>query len=193
MSSHSLFDERIPRIAMSKKLSTKQPLVENTFIYICMHVFIYILYLYIYIYTIIYTCIYLYADICPIRNMGPQNKLSWESSTPHNSVILRRLKKREWSHDARWHTFTPFTHLQLHVDVSKNRVFPPKWMVYFMKNPIKMDDLGVSLFLETSIFDSFPAQQVHVTQHPSISSPKSSIDLFTRRRPGPPVLKLDTW
>ena len=28
-------------------------------------------------------------------------------------------------------------------------VFPPKWMVYFMENPIKIDDLGVPLFLET--------------------------------------------
>ena len=26
---------------------------------------------------------------------------------------------------------------------------PPKWMVYFMENTIKMDDLGVPLFLET--------------------------------------------
>ena len=32
--------------------------------------------------------------------------------------------------------------------VSKNRGIP-KWMVYFMENPIKMDDLGVPLFLET--------------------------------------------
>ena len=30
---------------------------------------------------------------------------------------------------------------------------PPKWMVYFMENPIKMDDLGVPLFLETPIWD----------------------------------------
>ena len=30
--------------------------------------------------------------------------------------------------------------------------YPPKWMVYFMENPIKMDDLGVPLFLETSLF-----------------------------------------
>ena len=29
-------------------------------------------------------------------------------------------------------------------------VFPSKWMLH-NKNPIKMDDLGVSLFLETSI------------------------------------------
>ena len=28
---------------------------------------------------------------------------------------------------------------------------PPKWMVKIMKNPIKMDDLGVPLFLETPI------------------------------------------
>ena len=29
--------------------------------------------------------------------------------------------------------------------------FPPKWMVKIMENPIKMDDLGVPLFSETSI------------------------------------------
>ena len=39
------------------------------------------------------------------------------------------------------------------MDVSKNRgVYPPKWMVYFMENLVKMDDLGVPLFLETPIF-----------------------------------------
>ena len=36
-------------------------------------------------------------------------------------------------------------------------VFPkigstPKWMVKIMEDPIKMDDLGVPLFLETSIY-----------------------------------------
>ena len=35
---------------------------------------------------------------------------------------------------------------------------PPKWMVYFMENPIKMDDLGgPPLFLETPISDSILA------------------------------------
>ena len=35
----------------------------------------------------------------------------------------------------------------------KNRVVnPPKWMVKIMENPIKMDDLGVPLFLEAPIF-----------------------------------------
>ena len=35
--------------------------------------------------------------------------------------------------------------------VSKNRGKPPKWMVYNGKfeNPIKMDDLGVPVYLET--------------------------------------------
>ena len=32
--------------------------------------------------------------------------------------------------------------------VSKNRG-TPKWMVKLIENPIKMDDLGVPLFLET--------------------------------------------
>ena len=40
--------------------------------------------------------------------------------------------------------------LRRHMGVSKNRGIP-KWMVYFMENPIKMDDLGVPLFLETPI------------------------------------------
>ena len=38
----------------------------------------------------------------------------------------------------------------IYMGVSKNRS-TPKWMVYFMENPIKMDDLGVPPFLETSI------------------------------------------
>ena len=29
---------------------------------------------------------------------------------------------------------------------------PPKWMVKIVENPIKMDDLGVPLFLETPIW-----------------------------------------
>ena len=37
------------------------------------------------------------------------------------------------------------------MDVSKNRGKNPKWMVKIMENPMKKDDLGVPLFLETSI------------------------------------------
>ena len=32
------------------------------------------------------------------------------------------------------------------MDVSKNRGKTPKWMVYFMENPINMDDLGYPYF-----------------------------------------------
>ena len=38
-----------------------------------------------------------------------------------------------------------------HMGVSKNRG-TPKWMVKIRENPIKVDDLGVPLFLETPIF-----------------------------------------
>ena len=37
---------------------------------------------------------------------------------------------------------------KLQMGVSKNRG-TPKWMVKIMENSIKMDDLGVPLFLET--------------------------------------------
>ena len=37
-----------------------------------------------------------------------------------------------------------------HKGVSKNRGIP-KWMVKIMENPIKLDDLGIPLFLETPI------------------------------------------
>ena len=40
--------------------------------------------------------------------------------------------------------------LQNHMGFSKN-TGTPKWMVKIMENPIKMDDLGVPLFLETHI------------------------------------------
>ena len=38
-----------------------------------------------------------------------------------------------------------------HLGVSKNHG-TPKWMVKIMENPIKMDDLGIPLFLETPTF-----------------------------------------
>ena len=39
---------------------------------------------------------------------------------------------------------------KFYIGVSKNRG-TPKWMVKIMENPVKMDDLGVPLFLETPI------------------------------------------
>ncbi len=37
----------------------------------------------------------------------------------------------------------------IQMGVSKNRGKLPKWMVKIRENPIKIDDLGVPLFLET--------------------------------------------
>ena len=44
--------------------------------------------------------------------------------------------------------------------VSKNRGGPPKWMVKIMENPIKMDDFGVALFLETPTYGVLGSQEV---------------------------------
>ena len=44
--------------------------------------------------------------------------------------------------------------------VSKNRGGPWKWMVKKVENPIKMDDLGVPLFLEIPIFTSYQGSQL---------------------------------
>ena len=41
-----------------------------------------------------------------------------------------------------------FVHLDVEPKIGGN---PPKWMVKIMENPIKMDDLGVPVFLETPI------------------------------------------
>ena len=64
------------------------------------------------------------------------------------------------NHLARWledeasfgsrHTFRGHGSLRECMGVSKNRG-TPKWMVKIMENPIKIDDLGVPLFLETPV------------------------------------------
>ena len=59
------------------------------------------------------------------------------------------------------------------MDVSKNRG-TPKWMVY-NGNPIKMDDLGVPLFLETPIYNiiyiSIYRKSLGVYSHTTDGSP----------------------
>ena len=48
---------------------------------------------------------------------------------------------------------------------------PPKWMVKIMENPIKMDELGVPLFLETPIFfppghpTACPKSPIYIPKH----------------------------
>jgi len=54
--------------------------------------------------------------------------------------------------------------------VSKNRG-TPKWMVKIMENPIKMDDLGVPLFSETSRYQTMPIVKAGVTVSKSSNWP----------------------
>ena len=51
----------------------------------------------------------------------------------------------------------------INVGVSKNSD-TPKWMVYFMENPIKMDDLGVPLLLETPMWILLPGSRCYTSQ-----------------------------
>ena len=51
------------------------------------------------------------------------------------------------------HALNIILYYNIYMDVSKNRG-APKWMVYtVMENPIRMDDVGVPLFLETPIYN----------------------------------------
>ena len=66
-----------------------------------------------------------------------------------------------------------------HMDVSKNRGGPPKWMVKIMENPIKMDDLGVPLFLKLS-------EKSWVVPPPSwVKNHQDKNNIFSRSRTKP--------
>ena len=76
-----------------------------------------------------------------------------------SSLIWRSLDA--WLFSSHWQLFHPADHersawswtpLKKYMGVSKNRG-TPKWMVDFMENPIKIDYLGVPLFLETPIWN----------------------------------------
>ena len=70
------------------------------------------------------------------------------------------------------------------MSVSKN-TGTPKWMVKIMENPIKLDDLGVPLFLETPIYDKTPP-----SVHPlHLTFPPDSIRRFDVPRHASPVTR----
>ena len=84
---------------------------------------------------------------------------------------LTNIFQRGWNHQLGHHfwlekmwsclkCFGVFFFVILDVDCgcwTKNRgVYPPKWMVKIMENPIKMDDLGIPLFLETPKTNTAP-------------------------------------
>ena len=57
--------------------------------------------------------------------------------------VFKIFRVFEWSLCGTWGSVSPL------MGVSKNRGGPPKWMMKIMENPIKIDDLGVPLFLAT--------------------------------------------
>ncbi len=97
----------------------------------------------------------------------PESKISWSKVefvagvTSWTSNLLQRLSfgvlhnvddscecvdsQGQWSNHALLYTILLYIYIYIwdYMGVSKNRGGPPKWMVYFMENPIKMDDLGV--------------------------------------------------
>ena len=71
-----------------------------------------------------------------------------------NTTCLWSVEQlKDFSGEAWNHVIFPILPpMNLYMDVSKNRVFPPKWMVYNGNPYFLMDDLGVPLFSETSIY-----------------------------------------
>ena len=67
----------------------------------------------------------------------------------HTEIIRIGLKEKKQRVKRQW-WFTKLT-FSGYVGVSKNRG-TPKWMVKKMENPVEMDDLGVPLCSETSMF-----------------------------------------
>ena len=81
---------------------------------------------------------------CPLettRNLKLEHENSWKNAK--GALIFFRNQRQIWKNSGLENQKE-----NLDLDVSKNRG-TPKWMVKIMENPIKMDDLGVPLFLET--------------------------------------------
>ena len=78
----------------------------------------------------------------PFTETAARRNESWRQQWYLRVPILGIVLPRSWQ---------PWEVDQLHLDVSENGG-TPKWMVKIMENPIKMDDLGVPLFLETPIY-----------------------------------------
>jgi len=68
----------------------------------------------------------------------------------------------------------------LYMGVSKN-TGTPKWMVKIMENPIKMDDLGVPLFSETSISSSLLWSEGITTAVAKTEKKSTSVAKFTQQ------------
>ena len=93
------------------------------------------------------------------------------------SVTVPRIKRHNWMDGlSTWLTHKKWAFNRSRVVlgfVYKNRG-TPKWMGKIRENPIKMDDLGVPLFLETPIYVNI--QYTMGTHNPCGFSPPLSID-----------------
>ena len=88
---------------------------------------------------------------------GDHQSDHWASQSPLSLGWLQGRAARPRS-KAQWWLMgcNPMAKSSLHMEkyvwlFPKIGVFPPKWMVKIMENPIKLDDFGVPLFSETSI------------------------------------------
>ena len=86
----------------------------------------------------------------------------WEAMNP-NLNRSQDLGSPTISFLTSWFTsFTIFNSIWMYMDVEpKIEVYTPKWMVKIMEHPIKMDDLGVPLFLETPIYIYIISKRFH--------------------------------
>ena len=83
-------------------------------------------------------------------------------------------------------TFEGSESMQIWVLNQKLGVFPPKWMVKIMENPIKMDDLGVPLFSETPIYYDILRLNCNVQQQCFKGTPGVAAN-------GRPVESVSSW
>ena len=91
--------------------------------------------------------------LCPNPFFGRNHALIPSDSFPSTRKILMHLETGEMAGEASTSAMELGQKASSHIYmlVSKNRG-TPKWMVKIMENPIKVDDLGVPLFSETSIY-----------------------------------------
>ena len=77
-------------------------------------------------------------------------KSSWSPLRSCWNTVKRCFNAWRCGKDCRWECAEAVSHeISRAINGGVHELGYPKWLVYFMENPIKMDDLGVPLFQET--------------------------------------------